>query len=177
MQQADMLELLAELAVAFAGFTGLVGAFRANRDDDEAFRSELRLLIEFSLYLMLSSLVPLFLWQVGLPEAMAWRLASLGSVAYVAIYYVRRFGLLFENASKYGNTRVLVGTLVIETPLAALLLANGFGILPWDPHVAYVANLFYQLVGTSLSFMRFAAPLWREPSIEHEVTLIGPQPP
>jgi hypothetical protein len=70
--------------------------------------------------------------------------------------------VLFSNTGEDGTNRVLVGTLVVEIPLAALLLANGAGVLPWEPHVVFLANLFYQLVGTSLSFVRFASPLWEE---------------
>jgi hypothetical protein len=36
--------------------------------------------------------------------------------------------------------------------------------MAWTPHVAYLANLYYQLVGTALNFMRIAAPIWRETS-------------
>jgi hypothetical protein len=163
-QQADTLQLLAELAVAFAGFTGLVGVFRMNRAGDEAFRGELRLLIEFSLYLMLASLVPLFLWQAGLSEAASWRFASFAHVAFTTVYYVGRWRSLLAHTAAGGNTGGFVATLAVELTLAALLLANGLGTLPWAPHIVYLASLFYQLVGTSLSFMRFASPLWREPA-------------
>ena len=162
MQQADTLELLAELGVAFAGFTGLVGAFRVNRDHDSGFRRELRLLIEFSLYLMISAAVPLFLWNAGVSEATAWRLASLGSAAFLIIYWARRFWTIYSKTAEDGTLRVLIGSLVVEVPFGAVLLLNGIGVLPWEPHVVYLANLFYQLVATSLSFMRFASPLWRE---------------
>jgi hypothetical protein len=163
-QQADTLQLLAELAVAFAGFTGLVGAFRMNRADDESFRGELRLLIEFSVYLMLSSLVPLFLWNAGLSESTSWRSASFAHVVFVIVYYVRGWRWLRAHAAASRNAGGFVATFAVELSLAALLLANGFGALPWAPHVAYLGSLFYQLVGTSLSFMRFASPLWRDPA-------------
>jgi hypothetical protein len=161
-QQADTLELLAELGVAFAGFTGLVGAFRVNPDHGSTFRRELRLLIEFSLYLMISAAVPLFLWNVGLPEATAWRLASLVGAAFLVLYWTRRFRTHLAKTAEDGTLRILIGSLVVEVAFAAMLLLNGVGALPWEPHVIYLANLFYQLVATSLSFMRFASPLWRE---------------
>jgi hypothetical protein len=164
MQQADTLQLLAELAVAFAGFTGLVGALRSTRSEDRAFRGELRLLIEFSLYLMLSAVVPLFLWQAGVSAEGSWRIASLAHSIFVVVYYARRWPSLSENARALGAVKTAIGTLVFEVPLMLLLLANALALLPWEPHVAYLANLFYQLVATSLSFMRFASPLWREPA-------------
>ena len=161
MQQADVLELLAELSVAFAGFTGLVGALRLRRDQDQALRGELRILIEFSLYLMIASLVPLFLWQAGASEASAWRIASLGHVVFIVVYYVRRARTLLANAVAAGNASVFWGTLAVESVIGSLVAANGLGLLPWPLHVVYLGNLFYQLIGTALSFMRFAAPLWR----------------
>jgi hypothetical protein len=74
---AGTLELIAELAVAFAGFTGLVGAFRLGSLNDPGTRLELRVLIEFSLITLILALIPLFLHEIGISEALKWRISTL----------------------------------------------------------------------------------------------------
>ena len=78
MQAAGTLELVAEIAVAFAGFSGIIGVYRARTDRSHDPRSDLRLLVEYGLFLLAVALLPLFLWHGGLAEERAWRVASLG---------------------------------------------------------------------------------------------------
>ena len=51
--------------------------------------------------------------------------------------------------------------MVCDWLLATLLTVNAVGVLPFDPIVAYLVNLGYQLAWTAIFFMRFVAPLWR----------------
>jgi hypothetical protein len=135
---------------------------RSPRSDDQAFHRELRLRIEFSLYLMLSAVVPLFLWQAGVSMEGSWRTASLAHSIFFVVDYARRWPALSEYARTLGAVKTVIGTLIFEVPLLFLLFANALALLPWAPHVAYMVNLFDQLVATSIGFIRFASPLWQE---------------
>lgn len=162
MQAAGTLELIAELAVAFAGFTGLVGAFRGRHSDSVFFRAELRLLIEYSLVLMANALLPLFLWHAGLSEEAAWRVASLLSALISILYYVARYRTLAVSTPDDFRTGFWI-VVTLDSAVALALLANAAGALPWEPQVVYLVALAHTMLGTASSFLRFTSPLWREP--------------
>lgn len=49
--------------------------------------------------------------------------------------------------------------------LANALLANAAALFPWPPRVVFLILLAYTLLGATLSFLRFMAPLWKEPAV------------
>ena len=159
MQAAGTLELVAELAVAFAGFSGIVGVYRERSDAENFSLPALRVLVEYSVYLLAAALFPLFLWHCGVSEDHAWRAASLASALYSGTYYWYRHRSLKESAPaewKFPDTWV-----ACDLVLATLLVVNAAGVLPFDSIVLYLINLGYQLSWTAITFLRFVAPLWR----------------
>lgn len=89
MQATQALAVLAHASVAFAGFSGIVAAFR-RRDLPEwspLERFRFRFMVEFSLATLALSLVPLFLDELGLSEAAVWRASSVllggGALSYL----------------------------------------------------------------------------------------------
>ena len=164
MQAASTLELVAEVAVAFAGFSGIVGVYRERAGATSDPGPDLRILVEYSVYLLAAALLPLFLWHGGVSEYHAWRVASFLSALYTATYYLVRHRTLVANTSEkrsVGAKRLDYAFYSLDWLLAALLVVNAAGVLPFDPIVIYLVNLGYQLTGTSLTFVRFVAPLWR----------------
>ena len=163
MQAASTLELVAEVAVAFAGFSGIVGVYRERSASAGDPRPDLRILVEYSVYLLAAALLPLFLWHGGLSEAHAWRAASLFSALYTATYYFRRSRSLRSASVQRSDSgkRFDIAFVACEFVLVPLLVVNAAGVLPFDPIIVYLVNLVYQLTGTSVTFVRFVAPLWR----------------
>lgn len=87
MGEAETLSTIAEVSVAFAGFSGVVAAF-GRRDPREwpfAERSRFRALIETSIAGALLALFPLALVTTPMSPAFVWHSSSLALVAYVVL--------------------------------------------------------------------------------------------
>ena len=75
MEAEGTLSLIAEVSIAFAGFTSVVGVFGARGEHQwsSSQLSSLRLLIETSLIMLLTALLPLALYSTGLTTTESWR--------------------------------------------------------------------------------------------------------
>ena len=74
----SLLQLLAEISVAFVGFSMLASVFRANRGDDRVRFADFRNVAETGLLATLGSLTPLFLHSLGWQDETIWRCSSGG---------------------------------------------------------------------------------------------------
>jgi len=74
----SVLQLLAEISVAFVGFSMLASVFRSSQGDDLVRFADFRNVAETGLLATLGSLAPLILHSLGCEDAAAWRLASGG---------------------------------------------------------------------------------------------------
>ena len=86
----NVLIVLAEVAIGFAGFSAVVAAlFRRRRSGDSMLFDEVRFLamLEFSLSVLLFSLFPMVLSLLGVGEERVWRSAS-ALLAFVLIFHV-----------------------------------------------------------------------------------------
>ena len=121
MQAAEALAALAEVSVAFAGFSGIVTAFRRHSpgDWDRLDRFRFRFMVEFSLATLALSLFPFFLSELGLPESEVWSLSSLLLGGGALLYLVRSMVRLYP--------LVLAGE-PVSKPLACVSIAVGVGI-------------------------------------------------
>jgi hypothetical protein len=164
-EPTDILELVAELAVAFAGFAGVAGAFKDVAADANQVRSELRILVEYAVLLLANALVPLFLFAMGLGDEIGWRVTSFLSAGLSSTYYVLRFRSLVESMNDE-NRRTYRLTIAFDWLRILALLANGFAWLPWSPHAVFLALLAYMFFGATTSFLRFMAPLWETNDVE-----------
>ena len=92
MQGEGLLALFANVAVVFAGFTGLVSVVGRSGESSAATaqQSEARLLVEYSIILLLESVTPLVLWHAGVPEAIVWRIVGGVLAVGTVFYYVIR---------------------------------------------------------------------------------------
>ena len=90
-QAAEALASLAEVSVAFAGFSGIVTAFRRHNPGEWSHldRFRLRFMVEFSLATLALSLFPFFVSEFGLPESEVWRLSSLRLGGGALFYLIR----------------------------------------------------------------------------------------
>jgi hypothetical protein len=160
MQSEGTLVLFAELSVAFAGFTGVVGVLNRRVADEAAASQELRLLIEYSVSTLIRSLLPLVLWNMGLSELSAWRVASAFWIIQSAAYHWFRFSAV--HASFPPESRFIFWISIVADWATWVGLALGAAnVLPWSPAPLYLLALLWNLVGTALSFIRLVQPLWR----------------
>lgn len=72
----SFLHLLAEISVAFVGFSMLASVFRANKGDDRVRFADFPNVAETGMLATLGSLLPLFLHSLGWQEEPAWRWSS-----------------------------------------------------------------------------------------------------
>ena len=84
--QGEVLLTLAEVAVAFAGFSGVVAVFGRRDPTSWSFADRVRFssLVASSLSLLLLCILPFTLLALQIPEESVWR----GLSAFVAVYFI-----------------------------------------------------------------------------------------
>ena len=149
MKAAEALSALAEVSVAFAGFSGIVAAFRRHNPGEWSplDRFRFRFMVEFSLATLALSLVPFFLSELGLPESRVWSLSSLilggGALLYLIRSVVRLHPLLLarEPVSRgLASVSVAVG---IGITVSAFMNAAGFFSQPSGVYLAGVGGCLF----------------------------------
>ena len=157
-QHTELLSTLAEVSIVFAGFTGVVGIL-GFRTDHPAYQGQLyqvSAMIGFSLIAALFSIVPLILSAVGLSDAAAWRLSSVGLLA--AVLGWTAIGISRSRDLKHSGYRParMIGVLIrtITAFVLLILLANAVGFLGQYAGGVYVACVFIPLVYAAFFFLR-----------------------
>jgi hypothetical protein len=156
----DTLHLIAELAVAFAGFASLgsiIGS-RRGRDAPEIDATRIRGMLEASLLVAAFSLVPILGHEAGLSIAVSWQssscLFSVVAASIMALHTRRAYAFasfqmsLSWRASAFALWLVALGAL-LATAVGAVQKA-GFG---------YALGLFALLVYAGLLFIRLVVSL------------------
>ncbi|HXM00756.1 MAG TPA: hypothetical protein VN932_12565 [Rhizomicrobium sp.] len=157
MSGPDLLIAFMSIAVAFAGFTGVVALIdrRAAHVSRHVVSFRVRfLIIAVNVVLVLGAL-PLLLVAFGVPEELAWRIScgalALGGAGYLFGMIRMRSRLTPEqleglSAAQF-NAIVPPGVLCV---VAALVAAAGF--IP--VHGTYLLGVFYFLMGIASLFLR-----------------------
>jgi hypothetical protein len=148
-QAAEALAALAEVSVAFAGFSGIVTAFRRHNPGDWSHldRFRLRFMVEFSLATLALSLLPFFLSEFGLPESEVWSLASLflggGALFYLIRSVVRLHPVIVAGEPvNHGLAFVSVAVGIVIT-VAAFANSLGFFSHPSGVYLAGVGGCLF----------------------------------
>lgn len=91
---SEVLLTLAEISVAFAGFSSIVATFQKRSGDDGASFDHFRfwIMLEFSLASLLFSLLPFALYFAGLSGPAVWSSAGATMVAFIVAH---GFGFVF----------------------------------------------------------------------------------
>jgi hypothetical protein len=166
MKAADALSALAEVSVAFAGFSGIVTAFR-QRDPGQwsgLDRFRFRFMVEFSLATLALSLFPFFVSELGFSEARVWTLSSLvlgfGAFSYLVRSALRLHPLVVAGepvSVRLAAVSVAVG---IAITISALLNAAGWFA---EPSGVYLAGVGGCLFVSSAMFARLLLAGARDP--------------
>jgi hypothetical protein len=146
---AQALSALAEVSVAFAGFSGIVTAFR-RRDPgvwSKLDRFRFRFMVEFSLATLALSLFPFFVSELGLSESMVWSLSSLllgGGAFFYVIRSVARLHPLVVAGEPVSRRLTLVSVAVgIGITVSAFLNAAGFFSQPSGVYLTGVGGCLF----------------------------------
>lgn len=166
MGSTDSLHLVAELAVAFAGFASLVAVIgrRQGRDDPHWDAARLGSMLETSLLVIAFSLLPLLPFKAGLSVEFSWRISA-GVFAVSGVALTLHQGRRVRKLPGYSFLRpwtILVGVLSGSAVLGLTLGASGLLDLV---EATYLWGLYSHLAMAGLLFLRLVRSLleYREP--------------
>ena len=143
---------------------GLLGVFPLTLDVGSGFHAgEGRILIEYSLWLLFRALLPVLVWHLTRDESFSYRFSSGAAAVASVTYYLVRGREPAEQQNKHDASPYLFyGLLGADLADCVALTANATGLLPWHPSVIYLLSIAYLVLGTTMSFLRFASPLWTD---------------
>lgn len=159
---SNILVALAEVAIGFAGFSAVVAAlFRRRRIGDMMPFDEVRFLVmlEFSLTVLVFSLLPLALEVLGIDENRAWRVASRLFAGFLIFHLVGDYILTIRR--KRVATQSITWPIYIMSSLgiavcALALLLSSFGAQIGEPAGVYIMCLLWLIVLAAIHFTRLA---------------------
>jgi hypothetical protein len=167
----DTGELLtvAELAVAFAGFSALISVF-ASRSSVEDSRLEsygLRGLVEVSLMVAAFSVFPLIPHKLALADETVWRISSAAYflVRVVGVFFAMRRFRRIEHAAGASERTIrnwILWPLSALSFIALVLVASG--LLPAASSALYFAVLYIDLVLAGILFAQVASSAFEIPT-------------
>ena len=165
---SEQLLTLAEIAVAFAGFSALVSVLgrRPEADDPRADSFRLRVLVETALIVASFSLLPIVLSMFPVSDDWIWRAPSVACIAVgvfgsvVNFLRLRSLGPLVTRADQ--TTKLLVWPLdILQFSLFILVAA---GIFPQTNDALYFAALYVNLIVGGIMFLRVAGSVLAHPA-------------
>ena len=150
----NLLQTLAEVSIAFTGFSGVVGVFGGGSELSDAERTlRVRMMITASLAAFFGSLFPLVLSQFESAAALVWPLSCLPFAGFFIVNSLgvyRRTGALAAvgSYSRPWFAPIIYG---INGLIALSLLFATFALV--SAHSVYIAAVVWQLVLASLQFL------------------------
>ena len=162
MESLDHLTTIAELAVAFAGFAGIVVVLKREDDDVWTALENARLwgLLVVSLPVTIFALIPIAVSSAGYAEPVVWRIsATICVIALVLIGLATfpRFGAAFRSIPEALRPKSIRLLYVINTGLYAVGLSLYAGIaldVIALKFTAYFSALLAQLCSSAILFVR-----------------------
>ena len=167
---SETLSLVAELAIALAGFASIVAVLGRGHGRDNVAMDAARVggMLEYSLLAAAFALLPAVLFHAGLSENSTWRLCSalfgVSNIIYLTTV-LRRLSRIrayplgrghgFFNPS---SASWLALGLALQIPAVALLFAAAAGWLA-RPEAAYLWALYVYLCMSALLFLRLVRSL------------------
>ena len=159
----DILFLFAELAVALAGFSAIIGVFGSRRDATNLKVNALRLqvMLETCFMVAAAALIPVLLDKFDLSQSAIWRVAS-GVFLCMAIPFEFVARSRTKHMPNMTLTKFNVNTINWALSLGAdlLLVAILINVISaWSDAIYFVA-LFSQLTLAGILFVQFAADMF-----------------
>jgi hypothetical protein len=166
MIERDVLLTLAELAVALAGFSAIIGVLGARKSSADIKVNALRLqvMLETSFMVAAAALIPVLLDQFNLSPAMLWRVAA-AIFLCMAIPYEFIARKRTKDMPDMTLTRVNINTINWGLSIGAdlILITILFGFIAKNPDAFYLVTLLSQLTLAGILFVQFAAETFTHP--------------
>ncbi len=159
LEHQDLLQTFAEVAVAFAGFSALVSVFdrRVENDDPRIRHYRVRVMVEYSLCVVVFSFVPYLLNATLGSEELGWRISS-GALAIVWSVVGLSSGRRARQILGRSALSAAPAFATISTALgyvgATILLLNALGFSLRSSGASYILGLFFPLLQSALYFLR-----------------------
>jgi hypothetical protein len=172
MDTQDLLLTTAELSVAFAGFSSLVGVFARRRDEriDQHVVNSLRIMLDYALITLFSCLIPFLPMLAGASEVRVWQFSSGAWIAGGLTYWFFNRAFLRElgNDPIYGPVLGRIAR-VLDTASVVALAGNALGIF-WEPSLlVYYSVLLWFLAGAAIGFVLVVSSTWSGPAAQQAV--------
>jgi hypothetical protein len=173
----DILFTVAELAVALAGLSAIIGVLSTRPDaaDRKVNALRLQVMLETCFMVAFAALVPALLNQFNIDSSLLWRFAS-GIFLCVAIPYEFVARHRTKDLPNMTLTKLNVNTVNWALSVAADLTLIAI-LLNWVGEKSgafYSVALFSQLVMAGILFVQFAAEIFsRSGSIQEKTELFG----
>lgn len=157
-----LLVILAEVAIGFAGFSAVVAAlFRRRKREGSMPFDEVRFLamLEFSLEVLIFSLLPLALSLLGIAEESVWRSVSALLAAVLLFHIVGEYFLSFRRkvvAVQSITWSVYIFATVGSGICVIFLILSAAGIQTAPMSGVYVSCLLWLLLLAAIHFTRLA---------------------
>ena len=156
MDHRDILLTLAEISVAFAGFSGVVAVFGRRDPGTWSFADRVRffMLVHASLSSLLLCIVPFGLLALNVAEASVWRSLSaliVLNIIVVGFLFIRRF--LAASSSERAEFTLIVFP-VFFAILAAVLVLNIYNVAVGATFGRFLVTLIFLLAYSSFLFAR-----------------------
>ena len=169
MDAQGLLLTTAELAVAFAGFSSLVGVFSRRRDGKigRDVVNPLRVMLDYSLIALFSSLGPFLPMIAGATDRVVWQFSSALWVSGIVVYAFLNQGWLREiYVATYIRRGARRAVQFLDWVSVVAMLGNALGVF-WTPSLlVYFAVLLWFLGGAAIGFVQVVASTWREPAAQ-----------
>jgi hypothetical protein len=154
----DSLQTIAQIGIAFAGFSGLVIAFRRNSGPlSVVHKYRLRILLALAFGAMFLALLPDLLQHLDVTPRRLWRVATLVGAAYSCTFLGWWYAasrqmvqLVPEIFSRFALLRMTLGHVAV----IALLLAVAAGYLEPYASGVFLAALAWYLLHSAQQFSR-----------------------
>ena len=158
MQDTDLLQTIAEIATALAGFTGVV-AFLGERARGQWRAVDLfrfNNLLTTSIAALLLSFAPILIFKLGAPESAAWRWSSGMTAAILLIVFARGRAILqLPEVEQLEISRPALGALAaIQAATFVLLVANATGFAYSGESGPFLVGLVWLLAFSAFQFVR-----------------------
>jgi hypothetical protein len=153
--EADLLQTIAQISLAFAGFAGVVAAFSKFRLAPEAAIFRVRLMVVIALAILLFSLFPFLPPKFGVTELATWRLSAflLSIVVLIIAFWSWRHLKPLYQAGLLKTQKITVVWYSAGALLCVGLLGSAAGLFGSLASAIYVTGLFFSLALCSFYFV------------------------
>jgi len=151
----SLLQILAQVFIAFAGFAGVVAAFSTIRLSPEVTAFRVRSLVAVALFAMVAALLPFLFEEFGASGTDALRIAGVPvAVGIIGLsIWIWRQSLPLYKAGVLHTQAFAIAEYVIAAMLAAAILAVSAGLLADLAAAIYLTTLFFGLALCSYYFI------------------------